>query len=87
METIKKYTSQGRKISGMKEKDILDYLGIADNMDKNYKYFIVQQAEEIEKQYSGKEVDYCIKEDYYSYMLDTTNKKILGETQDLVVYG
>ena len=80
-----KVTSQGRKINGMTKNDIIEYLGIADNEDKNYKSELLGQAEEIEKQYTGKDIDYCIKTDFYSYMLDT-NKKPLGETKDLVIY-
>lgn len=81
-----KVTSQGRKINGMTKNDIIEYLGITDNEDKNYKSELLGQAEEIEKQYTGKDVDYCIKADFYSYMLDT-NKKPLGETKDLIIYN
>lgn len=81
-----KVTSQGRKINGMTKNDIIEYLGITDNEDKNYKNELLGQAEEIEKQYTGKDVDYCIKADFYSYMLDT-NKKPLGKTKDLIIYN
>ena len=81
-----KVTSQGRKINGMTKNDIIEYLGITDNEDKNYKSELLGQAEEIEKQYTVKDIDYCIKTDFYSYMLDT-NKKPLGETKDLVIYS
>lgn len=82
---MNKVTSQGRKINGMTKNDIIEYLGITDNEDKNYKSELLGQAEEIEKQYTGKDIDYCIKADFYSYMLDT-NKTPLGETKDLVIY-
>lgn len=67
-------TLQGRNINKMTDNEIIEYLGITDNEDKNYIYNMLIQA-----------IDYCLKEDYYSYMLDI-NTRIVGNTQDLVVY-
>lgn len=78
-------TLQGRNINKMTDNEIIEYLGITDNGDKNYIYNMIVQAKEIEKIYHKQNIDYCLKEDYYSYMLDI-NTKIVGNTQDLIVY-
>lgn len=78
-------TLQGRNINKMTDNEIIEYLGITDNEDKNYIYNMLVQAKEIEKIYNKQNIDYCLKEDYYSYMLDI-NTKVVGNTQDLVVY-
>lgn len=78
-------TMQGRKINNMQNNDIMEYLGITDNVDKNYINNILIQAKEVESLYSNQDIDYCLKEDYYSYMLDI-NTKIINKTQDLIIY-
>lgn len=78
-------TLQGRNINKMTDNEIIEYLGITDNQDKNYIYNLLIQAREIEKMYNNQDVDYCLKEDYYSYMLDV-NTTIINKTQDIIIY-
>nr|DAG70228.1 MAG TPA: hypothetical protein [Caudoviricetes sp.] len=78
-------TLQGRNINKMTDNEIIEYLGITDNQDKNYIYNLLIQAREIEKIYNNQDVDYCLKEDYYSYMLDV-NTTIINKTQDIIIY-
>lgn len=78
-------TIQGRIIGKMTNNDIVEYLGITDNENKKYVNDILKQAKEIEKEYKNKNVDYCLKNDYYSYVLDT-NTEIVNETKDIVIY-
>lgn len=78
-------TLQGRNINKMTDNEIIEYLGITDNEDKNYIYNLLIQAREIEKMYNNQDVDYCLKEDYYSYMLDV-NTTIINKTQDIIIY-
>ena len=42
-------TLQGRNINKMTDNEIIEYLGITDNEDKNYIYNMLVQAKEIEK--------------------------------------
>lgn len=78
-------TLQGRNINTMTDNEIIEYLGITDNQDKNYIYNLLIQAREIEKMYNNQDIDYCLKEDYYSYMLDV-NTTIINKTQDIIIY-
>lgn len=78
-------TLQGRNINKMTDNEIIEYLGITDNQDKNYIYNLLIQAREIEKMYNNQDIDYCLKEDYYSYMLDV-NTTIINKTQDIIIY-
>ncbi len=79
------FTKQGRNKKGMTDKDIKEYLGITDNIDKNYVYNIIQEAKAVEETYCNQNVDYCLKEDYYTYMLDV-NTTIINETKNLIIY-
>lgn len=79
------YTIQGRNINYMSKKDIEDYLGITDNVDTKLKTNIIKQAEQIEKEYKGKYIDYCLKEDYGVY-IDNQITSFVAETTDLRIY-
>lgn len=83
------YTPNGRNIEEMKKNDIIDYLGLNDdiNDDINNKlyYEIIEQAEAVEGTYKNKMVDYCLKRDYESYIGEYTDI-ILAETRDLIIF-
>lgn len=81
----KEYTIQGRNVNYMDKKDIEEYLGITDNADTKLKREIIEQAEEIEKQYKGEYVDYCLKEDYGVY-IDNLITIFVADTKDLRIY-
>lgn len=81
----KEYTTQGRNINYMSKKDIKEYLGITDNADTELKKDIIKQAEQIEKEYKGKYIDYCLKEDYGVY-IDNQLTSFVAETKDLRIY-
>lgn len=79
------YTKQGRNIYNMSKKDIEEYLGITDNADTKLKQDIIKQAEQIEKEYKGKYVDYCLKEDLGIYINNGVTSYV-AETSDLRIY-
>ena len=83
------YTPNGRNIEEMKKNDIIDYLGLNDDInddinDKLY-YEIIEQAEAVEEVYKNKMVDYCLKGDYESHIKEYTDI-ILAETRDLIIF-
>ena len=83
------YTPNGRNIEEMKRYEIIDYLGLNDDInddinDKLY-YEIIEQAEAVEGIYKNKMVDYCLKGDYESHIKEYTDI-ILAETRDLIIF-
>lgn len=83
------YTPNGRNIDNMGKNEIIDYLGLNDNInndinDKLY-YEIIEQAEAVEKAYKSKMIDYCLKRDYESYIKEYTDI-IIAETRDLIIF-
>lgn len=84
---MENYTENGRNIDYMSKNDIIEYLGIEDNetlTDQEW-YDILEQAETIEKVYHNKNIDYCLKADYETYIQRNTDI-IIGNTKDLTIF-
>ena len=75
---MENYTENGRNIDYMSRNDIIEYLGIEDNetlTDQEW-YDILEQA---------KNIDYCLKADYETYIQRNTDI-IIGNTKDLTIF-
>lgn len=76
------YTPNGRNIEDMERFEIIEYLGMDDNISDKLWEEIIEQAKVIEKIYNNKMVDYCLKTNYKQEVTDI----IIGKTRDLIIF-
>lgn len=65
--------------------EIIEYLGLEDNDNKQVVDLIVNEAIQIEKDFENENINYILKVDYFIYA-DYKNLEIIEETKNLFVF-